>query len=100
VIGDPLPIGNTAILPYPDELITHAPTPDRSDHHANGSNPNGLDQPCKRASSPGVDNGPPSASGGQMRDDFEERAAILEYEAGLSREEAERLAEVETNAPT
>ena len=27
-----------------------------------------------------------------MRDDFEERAAIMEYEAGLSRAEAERLA--------
>jgi len=27
-----------------------------------------------------------------MRDDFEERAAIMEYEAGLPRVEAERLA--------
>ena len=100
VVGDPLPTGNTVILPYPDQLITHASTPDGSDHHANGQKPNGLDQACKRASPTGVSNGYPSASDGHVSEEFEERAAILEYEAGLLREEAERLAGLGTDEPT
>jgi hypothetical protein len=90
-LGDPLPT-ETPILPEPDQLIAHAPTPQKLDLGINGGNPNGLDDACKRASLSEEYVAPPSPNGGAPRDEFEERAAILEFEAGLSREEAERLA--------
>ncbi|MCK8787319.1 hypothetical protein M0638_23385, partial [Roseomonas sp. NAR14] len=44
---------------------------------------------------PGVPPQPLSAAEISRRDAYEERAAILEFDAGLTREEAERLARIE-----
>lgn len=35
---------------------------------------------------------PPAESAARLHDEYEERAAIMQYDGGLSREEAERLA--------